>query len=139
MFKKIKPIRHYFPDIVVAKYMIKEGIEKYKNHKRFTLIDNMQTCSGQIFYDGHPAQYAKRFKGKLFISPAHAAIMYATRKEPKKNDLNTPSETYGWDFNETRDILAALNGLAHANPFYWNLHFGVQREIIIKNVSNARL
>lgn len=132
MFNRIKPIRHYFPDIVIARDMIKAGVEKYKDHKRFTLADDLETCSGQIFFDGHPAEYADRLKGKLFISPAIAAIMYATKKEPKVYDLNTPSETYGWKFDETRDLLSALDSLSGGNPYYWNLHYGIQREVTVK-------
>lgn len=110
MFNKIKPIRHYFPDIPTALEMIKEGRKKYKNSTKYVLTESLQIARGQLL-------------GKLYIDSALAAIMYATGKEPKDYDLNTPSETYGWNFNDTRDILNALDSLSRGNDYYWRLYY----------------
>jgi hypothetical protein len=36
------------------------------------------------------------------------------------DEVNMPAESYGWNFDETRDLLSAASGLAENNPFYWN-------------------
>jgi hypothetical protein len=117
MFNKIKSIRHYFPDIPTAMHLIAEGKKKYAKHKKFVLTNEKITRARGRFVDAAG-------KTTLYIDPALAAIMYATGKEPKDHDLNTPSETYGWDFNETRDILNALDALSKGDQWYWNLFYG---------------
>lgn len=121
--RRTKPIWYYFPDIAIAQDHIKNGIEKYRHSKKYILGDaHVRGC-----YDG-----------KLYIDAALAAIMYATGKEPKRCDLNTPSESYGWAFDDTRDILNALNGLHYNNPFYWNILYGEERNVHIKINKNAK-
>lgn len=105
----MKPINKYFPDIPTAIKMIEAGKKKYGHHKIFVL-DN-DHVRGEM-------------SGKYYIDNALAAIMYATGKEPATHDLNTPSETYGWSFDETRNILNALSALSNNNNYYWHLYYG---------------
>lgn len=124
MFKHIKPIRHYFPDIVIAKDHIKQGIEKYRNSKKFTFTDSRQIARGLR-------------EGKYYIDPALCAIMYAVGVEPKMYDLNTPAESYGWNFDETRDLLSALSALYDNDPTYWNMIYGEHRPVQFKTLKRA--
>lgn len=110
MFTRIKSIRHYFPNKEVALQMLAKGKEKYRNSTKYVLTESLHIATGKLL-------------GKLYIHPGLAAIMYATGKEPKDYDLNTPSETYGWKFDETRDIINALDSLAAGNDYYWNLSY----------------
>lgn len=123
LFKRIKPIRHYFPDIVVAQDHIKKGVEKYRHSSKFTFTDSHSIARGQR-------------DGKYYIDAALCAIMYAVGKEPRRSDLNTPSESYGWDFDATRDLLTALSALANNDPTYWNTLYGEQRQVQIKKVKS---
>lgn len=113
MFNRIKPIAHYFPNIPTALTMLAEGKKKYQNDKRFTM-DNSKP-RGVL-------------EGTAYIDNALAAIMYATGKEPALHDLNTPG-CYGWGFDETRDILNALDALSNNNEWYWNNIYGTEREV----------
>ena len=130
MFNRIKSIRHYFPDIVIAKDMIKRGVEKYTNHKKYTLVDGDDAlCNGKLFFSGHPLEYRDVHEGKLYVSPGLAAVMFATGKEPKWADLNTPYITYHWTFDETRDLIGALDALHSGNEFYWNQFYGQENVV----------
>lgn len=128
MFNRTKPIRHYFPDIIIANDMLKRGVEKYNNHPKYIIITSKQASVCNWKGDG-----------KLYITPGRAAIMYATGKEPKWYDLNTPSNTYRWDFNETRDLIGALDALYAGNFSYWNLLYGNERtvEVLVKQRNNT--
>jgi hypothetical protein len=126
LFRKVRPIRYYFPDIITAQHLIEKGVEKYANSKKYTFAPSSR-CSG-IFQD-------PKHGTLLYINPALAAIMYATGKEPKRYDMNTPFATYGWDFNETRDLINALDGLSKGNPFYWNMYYGENRVVRLKTAS----
>jgi hypothetical protein len=135
LFNRIKPIRHYFPDIIIAKDMLKRGVEKYGNHKKYTLVRGHDAlCNGKLFFEGHPLAYKDDHEGNLYISPGLAAVMYATGKEPKWYDLNTPFNTYRWNFDDTRDLIGALDALYEGDPFYWNLQYGEQRTVHIKTI-----
>lgn len=114
--KQAKPISYYFPDTPTAIYYIQEGKRKYAHHPKFTLTESSHISRGTfVNTEGVITHY---------IDPALAAIMVATGKEPKLYDLNTPAESYGWNFNETRDILNALDSLSRGNSYYWNLYYG---------------
>lgn len=117
MLNTTKPIRHYFPDIDTAKKMIEKGRQKYRNSTKYVLTESIHIARGKLL-------------GKLYIDPALAAIMYATGKEPKDYDLNTPAESYGWGFDETRDILNALDGLSRGNEWYWSLYYKKEAQVI---------
>jgi len=132
MFNRIKSIRHYFPDIVIAQDLLKRGVEKYTNHRKYTLVNGGDAlCNGKLFFSGHPLEYRDVHEGKLYVSPGLAAVMFATRKEPHWFDLNTPYLTYGWTFNDTRDIIGALDALYEGNPWYWNLFYGHENPVSI--------
>lgn len=107
LWTKTKPIRYYFPDIHTARFLLNKGGMEYSQDDRFILDDPRWARGTRDRY------------GRYHIDSALAAIMYATRKEPRMSDLNTPSECYGWTFDETRDILNALHALSDGNEFYW--------------------
>lgn len=109
MFNRTKPIRQLFPNKEVAREMIRKGVQKYKHSTTFVLTDKWP--NGKLL-------------GKIYITPALAALMYATGKEPKAVDINTPAQTYGWNYNDTRDLISALEGLAKGNDWYWNNIYG---------------
>lgn len=137
LFRKIKPIQHYFPDIHTALFNIEMGKNKYRDSKRFVLTDGnpiVLDIYGKIVTVPVPRG---QLLGKLYIDAALAAIMYATGKEPKWHDLNTPSETYGWSFDDTRDLLSALDALSCGNPRYWNEFYGIEGFVSFKKVKNA--
>jgi hypothetical protein len=132
IFNRTKSIRHYFPDIVIARDMLKRGVEKYSNHKKYTLVDaDDALCNGKLYFEGHPIAYKDEHGGKLYVSPGLAAVMYATGKEPRWYDLNTPCNTYHWSFDKTRDLINALDALYNGNPFYWNQMYGQERRVSV--------
>ena|SRR5687768_10774387 len=118
MFFKTKPIRYYFPNIEAALTHIELGKRKYSQSDRFIIISDE---------DHLHARGMKADGGKYYIDVALAAIMHATGKEPRTYDLNTPAESYGWNFDATRDILSALDALSKGNDYYWNLYYGTEK------------
>ena len=102
-------------------------------NKKYTLTDGSDAlCNGKLFFEGHPLEYRDDHEGKLYVSPGLAAVMYATGKEPRWYDLNTPCNTYHWPFDQTRDLIGALDALYEGNDFYWNELYGEQGSVTIK-------
>lgn len=115
-----QPFSYYFPDTRTALDLMEKAIEKYRNHPVF-ILDNDK---------------ARGYLGKPYIDHALATIMYATGKEPKLTDLNTPM-CYGWTFDETRDILGALGGLSKGDDFYWRITYEERFRPVVKNKTSV--
>lgn len=104
LFRRKKTIEKAFPTLSTTLTHMCNGIETFAQRQ---------------FHIFHHEWPTGTHNGVRIVDAGCCALMSAMW--PVSNSyLNTPAIPYGWDFDHTRALIGAIDGLSRSNIYYWD-------------------